>query len=181
MRKAVFVIDPIDGINLKKDSTLAIIRAAQRLGWDVRCVQQGDLFYRDEQPWGFLRTFSLSAAFAERLDPAAAYPDWYCLARKSQSRCATATSFSCARTRHSTSNTSIHLPVGARRERRSAGGESPGESARLQREVLRNRVSAVRSAAGGHATRRRHPGIPAKHKHIVLKPLDGMAAPTSSG
>jgi len=79
MRKAVFVIDPIDEINLKKDSTLAMVRAAQRRGWDVRCVQQGDLFYRDERPWGYLRTFSLSTAFAERLDPAAAHPDWYCL------------------------------------------------------------------------------------------------------
>ena len=79
MRKAVFVIDPIDEINLKKDSTLAMIRAAQRRGWDVRCVEQGDLFYRDERPWGFLRTFSLSDAFVQRLDPAAALSDWYCL------------------------------------------------------------------------------------------------------
>ena len=42
-------------------------------------MQQGDLFYRDERPWGFLRTFALSDAFAERLDPAAALSDWYCL------------------------------------------------------------------------------------------------------
>ncbi len=92
MRKAVFVIDPIDEINLKKDSTLAMIRAAQRRGWDIRCVQQGDLFYRDEQPWGFLRTFSLSDAFAERLDPAArAVPTGTASARKLPSRSRTAT------------------------------------------------------------------------------------------
>ena len=77
MRKAVFVMDPIDELSLKKDSTLAMIRAAQRRGWDVRYVEQRDLFYREERPWAFMRTLALSDAFAQRLDAAAAGSDWY--------------------------------------------------------------------------------------------------------
>jgi glutathione synthase len=77
MRKAVFVMDPIDELSLKKDSTLAMIRSAQRRGWDVRYVRQRDLFYRDERPWAFMRTLALSDAFAQDLDPKAAGADWY--------------------------------------------------------------------------------------------------------
>src|SRR5215831_8045369 len=77
MRKAVFVMDPIDELNVKKDSTLAMIRAAQRRGWDVRYTQPRDLFYRREKPWGFVRPLALSDAFVERLDPAATKADWY--------------------------------------------------------------------------------------------------------
>ena len=80
MRKAVFVMDPIDELNVKKDSTLAMIRAAQRRGWDIRYTQPRHLFYRDEKPWGFLRSVALSDAFVQRLDPASAKNgDWYTL------------------------------------------------------------------------------------------------------
>ncbi len=74
---AAFVMDPLDELNLKKDSTLALIRAAQQRGWDIRYLQQGDLFYRDERPWGLMRTLALSDAFAAHLDPMAAGSDWY--------------------------------------------------------------------------------------------------------
>ena len=77
MRIAAFVMDPIDELNLKKDSTLAMIRAAQHRGWDIRYLEQRDLFYRDERPWGFLRTLSLSDRFVQDLDPAVAGNDWY--------------------------------------------------------------------------------------------------------
>jgi len=78
MRKAVFVMDPIDELNVKKDSTLTMIRAAQRRGWDVRYTQPRHLFYRAEKPWGFLRPVALSDAFAQRLDPTAAKDgDWF--------------------------------------------------------------------------------------------------------
>jgi glutathione synthase len=77
MRKVAFVMDPIDELNLKKDSTLAMIRAAQQRGWDVHYVEQRDLFYRDERPFGFMRSLTLSDAFVQRLDPAAAGANWY--------------------------------------------------------------------------------------------------------
>ena len=77
MRKVAFVMDPIDELNLKKDSTLAMIRAAQRRGWEVHYTEQQDLFYRDEQPFGVMRTLELNSTFVQRLDPAAAGPDWH--------------------------------------------------------------------------------------------------------
>jgi glutathione synthase len=77
MRKVAFVMDPLDGLNLKKDSTLAIIRATQRRGWQIRYMTQGDLFYRDDRCWAFMRELTLSEAFVENLDPARAGADWY--------------------------------------------------------------------------------------------------------
>ena len=41
------VMDPIESINFKKDSTLAMLLAAQRRGWSLHYMQMGDLFVRD--------------------------------------------------------------------------------------------------------------------------------------
>ncbi len=41
------VMDPIEQINIAKDSTWAMILAAQKRGWQVRYMQQADLFTRD--------------------------------------------------------------------------------------------------------------------------------------
>ena len=41
------IMDPIEQINIVKDSTWAMILAAQKRGWQVRYMQQGDLFTRD--------------------------------------------------------------------------------------------------------------------------------------
>ena len=38
-----FVIDPIETLNLKKDSTLAMIRAAQQREWRISILEQSDL------------------------------------------------------------------------------------------------------------------------------------------
>jgi glutathione synthase len=45
-------MDPIDTINPKKDSTLAMLLAAQRYGWDVVYFRQQDLAVRDGVPLG---------------------------------------------------------------------------------------------------------------------------------
>ena len=45
--KIVFVMDPLDALALKKDSTLAMIRAAQRRGWEIFYVQQADLLLHE--------------------------------------------------------------------------------------------------------------------------------------
>lgn len=70
MRLAV-VMDPIGSINIKKDSTFAMILAAQQRGWEVHYLELGDLLLRngealaagrrvtlfpDQKPW-----FELSA------------------------------------------------------------------------------------------------------------------------
>jgi glutathione synthase len=41
------VMDPIGSINYKKDSTLAMLLEAQRRGWELHYMEQGDLFLRD--------------------------------------------------------------------------------------------------------------------------------------
>jgi glutathione synthase len=41
------LMDPIRSINIKKDSTFAMLLEAQARGWPVRYMEQGDLFLRD--------------------------------------------------------------------------------------------------------------------------------------
>ncbi|WP_420599408.1 glutathione synthase [Neptuniibacter sp.] len=41
------VMDPIDGISFKKDSTLAMLWAAQQKGWEIWYMEQHHLFSRD--------------------------------------------------------------------------------------------------------------------------------------
>jgi len=42
-----FIIDPIESINTKKDSSFAMMLAAQKRGWTLFYMQQGDLYVRD--------------------------------------------------------------------------------------------------------------------------------------
>ena len=45
--KIGIVMDPIETINFKKDSSLAMLWAAQRKGWSIQYMEQSDLFLRD--------------------------------------------------------------------------------------------------------------------------------------
>tara|TARA_A100001037_G_scaffold42772_1_gene33752 strand:- start:15169 stop:16170 length:1002 start_codon:yes stop_codon:yes gene_type:complete len=76
--KITFVMDPLDSLSLQKDSTLAMIRAAQRRGWEVSYLTQGDMLLHEFKPYGMLRNLRLNDPFAESLDPADA-TDWYIL------------------------------------------------------------------------------------------------------
>ncbi|SDY26331.1 glutathione synthase [Allochromatium warmingii] len=49
------VMDPIQSIQIKKDSTFAMLLAAQRRGWSPWYLEVGDLWLRDGQAWGRLR------------------------------------------------------------------------------------------------------------------------------
>ncbi|MBI3772237.1 MAG: glutathione synthase [Gammaproteobacteria bacterium] len=53
------VMDPIDSINPKKDSTLAMLHAAQKRGWELRYLEQHDLFLRDGQAFGQTRNLTV--------------------------------------------------------------------------------------------------------------------------
>ncbi len=44
------VMDPIGSIHVKKDSTLAMLLAAQKRGWRLRYMEQGDLFLHANVP-----------------------------------------------------------------------------------------------------------------------------------
>ncbi|MBK79498.1 MAG: glutathione synthase [Gammaproteobacteria bacterium] len=75
--RIAFLMDPLPSLSLKKDSTLAMIRAAQRRGWQVSFLEQGDLVLRQSEPHAFLHPLRLTGRFAETLDPADATDGWY--------------------------------------------------------------------------------------------------------
>src|SRR5258707_10898968 len=52
--RLVVVMDPIEAIKPAKDSTLAILLAAQARGWQLFYAEQKDLWLRDGIAWGRL-------------------------------------------------------------------------------------------------------------------------------
>ncbi len=53
------VMDPIGAINVKKDSTLAMMLEAQSRGWELRYIEQADLFLRDGEAGARTRPLTL--------------------------------------------------------------------------------------------------------------------------
>lgn len=49
------VMDPLGSINIKKDSTFAMLLAAQRRGWQLWYMEVGDLLARGSRTWARLR------------------------------------------------------------------------------------------------------------------------------
>ena len=58
------VMDPIESINIKKDSTFAMLLAAQARGWDIQYMQQADIYLKDGDALASMRPLSV------REDPA---------------------------------------------------------------------------------------------------------------
>ncbi len=52
--RLVVVMDPIEAIKPAKDSTLAILLAAQARGWELFYTEQKDLYLRDGVAWAHL-------------------------------------------------------------------------------------------------------------------------------
>ena len=52
-------MDPIASINIKKDSTFAMLLAAQARGWEISYMEQGDLWLRDGQAFARMRTLQV--------------------------------------------------------------------------------------------------------------------------
>lgn len=48
------VMDPIESISYKKDSTLAMLWAAQDRGWSIQYMEQSDLYVRDGKPMALM-------------------------------------------------------------------------------------------------------------------------------
>ena len=55
------VMDPIVSINVKKDSTYAMLLEAQRRGWEIRYMEQADLYVRDGRAMAGMRQLKLMA------------------------------------------------------------------------------------------------------------------------
>ena len=69
MTKIAFLMDPIESLAIKKDSTLAMIRAAQLRGLEVFYLRQEDLMISEYRVQASLRSLTLNDAFVEKLDP----------------------------------------------------------------------------------------------------------------
>lgn len=65
--KIGIVMDPIEDINFKKDSSLAMLWAAQQKGWELWYMEQQDLFSRDG------KAKAMMAPLSVKMDP----EDWY--------------------------------------------------------------------------------------------------------
>jgi glutathione synthase len=79
MKKIAFLMDPIDSLSLKKDSTLAMIRSAQLRDLDIYYLRQEDLALHEGRACGLISSLKLRDDFAQTLDPAIAGDDWYTL------------------------------------------------------------------------------------------------------
>lgn len=55
MSNILFVLDPFDTLTVKKDTSLALMWAAQRRGWEVSVCELGDLFWVIDTPETFSR------------------------------------------------------------------------------------------------------------------------------
>lgn len=53
------VMDPIESVNVKKDTSLALLLAAQGRGWGLRYMGQGDLFLKQGEAWGRMRELTV--------------------------------------------------------------------------------------------------------------------------
>ncbi len=53
-------MDPIGSINVKKDSTLAMLVEAQARGWSIYYMEQGDLYLRDGKAYACTRKLKVS-------------------------------------------------------------------------------------------------------------------------
>lgn len=67
------VMDPIESINVKKDTTLAMLLAAQERGWVIHYMLQSDLYLDQGHAYASVQTLSVQD------DPA----DWYSFGSKS--------------------------------------------------------------------------------------------------
>jgi glutathione synthase len=54
------VMDPINRINYKKDTSLAMLVAAQERGWELFYMEQGDLYLAGETAMGHMRKLSVA-------------------------------------------------------------------------------------------------------------------------
>jgi len=53
--KVGVVMDDLSAINMKKDSSFAMMLAAQKLGWEIHTIYQKDLFTENEKPRAYSR------------------------------------------------------------------------------------------------------------------------------
>ena len=79
MIKIAIVMDPLASLAIKKDSTLAMIRACQMRDIEVYYLRQEDIHLWNNEVCGMTRRLRLREDFCISLDAAIAGDDWYAL------------------------------------------------------------------------------------------------------
>lgn len=69
MPRVAFVVDPLDTLNVKKDSTIAMMAAAQKRGWELHSMRLKDLCWIEEKASAFTQRVTLDSSFADSTDP----------------------------------------------------------------------------------------------------------------
>lgn len=77
MTKVAIVMDPLTSLALKKDSTLAIIRACQMRDLELYYLRQEDLHLWRNEVCGLMSTLRLREDFCISLDASIAGDDWF--------------------------------------------------------------------------------------------------------
>ncbi len=80
--KIAFIMDSLDALSLKKDSTLAMIHAAQARNWQISYLGIDDLMLHEGVVHGLLQPLQLIGAFADSLDPELVDGAWYELGKE---------------------------------------------------------------------------------------------------
>lgn len=57
--KLGILMDPISGINIKKDSSFAMLLAAQKRGWDISYMEMQDIYINDNVPMAKIRSLKV--------------------------------------------------------------------------------------------------------------------------
>lgn len=57
--KLGILMDPISGINIKKDSSFAMLLAAQKRGWDIHYMEMQDLYINNDVPMAKMQTLKV--------------------------------------------------------------------------------------------------------------------------
>ena len=90
MPHVLFLMDPLDSLSLKKDSTIAMINAAQTRGFRISYARQEDLMLIGDHVEGQICDLRLTEDFQAHLEPSAAAEfaasgaDWYEIGESTQ-------------------------------------------------------------------------------------------------
>src|SRR5210317_1492916 len=62
------IMDPLESLNIKKDTTLALIQAAQNRGWRVDVIYQNDVLLADGNPSALAREITIDLSVTPWFD-----------------------------------------------------------------------------------------------------------------
>ena len=79
MTKIAFLMDPLSSLNTKKDSTLAMIDAAQKRGLEVFYLEQGDVLLSGNKIMGSFRALKIDPQILKKNIAANPEKSWYSL------------------------------------------------------------------------------------------------------